>query len=335
MKKLDQYENKSLPMIGLDRTELDFGEVRYGKTITLPIKVTNTGNVVAQFRLVPKLDESKFCKPWLTVLPTYGMLIPGENETSINFTIQVNNEIASSLNSGKDVLEDIIILRLENGRDYYITIRGKYGRSCFGMSLDDLVMYNDPIRSVPLDPIKRVEKYGSDQTAVLCVPKELWRIVDAIYEKGLHERELFSISGYIEEVQRIRECLDTGEAFGNFRIHSMADVLLSFLSSLSATVVPSNLLPTLEVDAQNLQGYARTFLEGLPPIHYNVFVYIISFFRECLLFQQSNQLTTAKLARICVSCLVSGNQMDESKQANQRRSGMQLLMVHFLESSLI
>jgi phosphatidylinositol-bisphosphatase len=57
MKKLDQYENKSLPMIGLDRTELDFGEVRYGKKIQLPIKITNTGNVVAQFRLVPKLDE--------------------------------------------------------------------------------------------------------------------------------------------------------------------------------------------------------------------------------------------------------------------------------------
>lgn len=57
MKTLDQYENKSLPMIGLDSTELDFGEVRYGKKITLPIKITNTGNVVAQFRLVPKLDE--------------------------------------------------------------------------------------------------------------------------------------------------------------------------------------------------------------------------------------------------------------------------------------
>ncbi len=269
------------------------------------------------------------------MLPTYGMLIPGEKETSINFTIQVNNEIASALNSGKDILEDIIILRLENGRDYYITIRGKYGRSCFGMSLDELVMYNDPIRSVPLDPVKRVEKYGGDQTAVLCVPKELWRIVDAIYEKGLHEKELFSISGYNEEIQRIRECLDTGEAFGDFRIHSMVDVLVSFLSSLSATVVPPTLLPALEIDAANLQGFARSFLEGLPPIHYNVFVYIISFFRECLLFQQSNQLSTAKLARICVSCLVNGNQVDESRQASQRQKGMHLLMMHFLESSSI
>jgi len=333
--RLDQYENKSLPMIGLDRTELDFGEVRYGRRITLPIKVTNTGNVVAHFRLVPKLDESKYCKPWLAVLPTYGMLIPGEKETTINFTVEVNNDIASALNSGKDVLDDIIILRLENGRDYYITVRGRYGRSCFGMSLDELVMYNDPIRTVPLDPVKRIEKYGSDQTAVLCVPKELWRIVDAIYEKGLHERELFGISGYIEETQHIRECLDTSKPFGNFRVHSMADVLVSFLSSLSSTVVPSTLLPTLEVDAQNVQGYARTFLEGLPPIHYNVFVYIISFFRECLLFQQSNQLTTAKVARLCVTCLVTGNQMDESKQAQQRRHGISLLMIHFLESSSI
>ena len=204
------------------------------------------------------------------------------------------------------------------------------------MSLDELVMYNDPIRSVPLDPVKRVEKYGDDQTAVLCIPKELWRIVDAIYEKGLHERDLFSISGYEEEIQQIRECLDTGEAFGNFSIHSMGDVFVSFLSSLSSTVVPPTLLPGLEVDAQNLQGIARSFLEGLPPIHYNVFVYIISFFRECLLFQQSNHLDASKLARICVRCLVRGNQMfDEGRQSTQRQNNMHILMVHFLESSSI
>ena len=60
MKCLDEYENQSLPMVGLDRTELDFGEVRYGRTKTMPIRITNTGKVVAQFRLVPKLDEVSF-----------------------------------------------------------------------------------------------------------------------------------------------------------------------------------------------------------------------------------------------------------------------------------
>lgn len=54
---LDRYENQSLPMVGLDRVELDFGQIRYDQSITLPIQITNTGNVCAQFRFVPKLDE--------------------------------------------------------------------------------------------------------------------------------------------------------------------------------------------------------------------------------------------------------------------------------------
>jgi inositol polyphosphate 5-phosphatase INPP5B/F len=57
MRKLDRYENKSLPIVGLDRVSLDFGEIRYGQRLSLPIQITNRGIVVAQFRLVPKLDE--------------------------------------------------------------------------------------------------------------------------------------------------------------------------------------------------------------------------------------------------------------------------------------
>lgn len=57
MHLLDRFENQTLPMVGLDRINLEFGQVRYGQSVALPITVTNTGNVVAQFRLVPKLDE--------------------------------------------------------------------------------------------------------------------------------------------------------------------------------------------------------------------------------------------------------------------------------------
>jgi inositol polyphosphate 5-phosphatase INPP5B/F len=57
MRKLDRYENKALPIVGLDRASLDFGEIRYGQRVSLPIQIANRGIVVAQFRLVPKLDE--------------------------------------------------------------------------------------------------------------------------------------------------------------------------------------------------------------------------------------------------------------------------------------
>ena len=57
MKKLDQYENSTLPVVEMDKTELDFGEVRYNLMKTVSMKIKNTGKVAARFRLVPKLDD--------------------------------------------------------------------------------------------------------------------------------------------------------------------------------------------------------------------------------------------------------------------------------------
>ena len=266
----------------------------------------------------------------MTVTPTYGMLIPSE-QTEIEFTIGIDNLTANALNTNKEVLEDVLILRLENGRDYYISVSGSYARSCFGMSVEELVLYADPIRNVPLDPILRAEKYDFNAKAAMCVPKELWRIIDAIYERGLDERDLFSTPGSPDEVNQIRECLDTGASFENFSVHSMAEVLISFLSNLSTPIVSPSLFPTLDIDAQNIQAFARKFLEDMPPIQYNVFIYIVSFFREVLLHRQRNKLSPAKIARICCSCLVSSSQgsPDESK------GNMQQLMLHFLETNSI
>ena len=71
MKLLDRYENQTLPMVGLDRVSLDFGEIRYEQTASLPIKITNTGSVLAQFRLVPKLDEVSLCIALILILDKF------------------------------------------------------------------------------------------------------------------------------------------------------------------------------------------------------------------------------------------------------------------------
>ena len=137
--------------------------------------------------------------------------MPGET-TSIEFTVTIDFATASILNSGNGTLNDILILRLEKGRDYYISLTGNYARSCFGMTLDELVMYNVPIRSVPLDAEKRAES-GIAANASLCIPKELWRILDSLNERGLNYPDLFSVPGLEKECREIRECLDTGNLF--------------------------------------------------------------------------------------------------------------------------
>jgi inositol polyphosphate 5-phosphatase INPP5B/F len=263
----------------------------------------------------------------------FGMLIPGEQPSQIDFTMTVNKHTAQLLNSGREVLQDIIILRLENGRDYYITVKAMFARTCFGMSVDELVLYPQPIRNVPIDPIERAKQKDVTSTTALCVPKELWRIVDAIYEKGLGEPHLFVEPGIDEEMKQIREALDTGNPFGGpFLIHSYADILVSFLSSLASPIIPTALFPPTEIDSLNIQISARNLLEKLPPIHYNVFVYVISFFREVLQLTDHNLLTAAKVARICCSCMAPGTGLDNSNASALKRSGMQLIVLHLLET---
>lgn len=275
----------------------------------------------------------------MTVSPTYGMLIPGEQTATVNVTVTIDNNTAQQLNSRREVLNDILVLRLENGRDYYITVTGYYARSCFGMNLDELVLYKDPIREVPLDSIERAEKYMDDMATIpanaLCIPKELWRVADAIYEKGLQHSDIFVASGNPEDVKKIREALDTGAAFKQANIHSYVDTFLQFLSSLSVPVVPATLFPTVEINSENIQAMSRRFLEELPPIHYNVFVYVISFFREILLYREHNGLTAAKLARVCVKHCSPMPNVVMDPTTMQRRAGMHLIMLHLLETSSI
>ena len=88
----------------LDKIGIDFKEVFYETKASESILLTNTGSVVAHFRLVPKLEEVALCKPWISVNPSFGMLIPGES-AKINFTVNVDNATATKLNMGKDIFE--------------------------------------------------------------------------------------------------------------------------------------------------------------------------------------------------------------------------------------
>ncbi|GMH76240.1 hypothetical protein TrLO_g4041 [Triparma laevis f. longispina] len=331
MRTLDKFENQSLPKVNLNKIDVDFGELYYENKSSESLLVTNSGKVVAHFRLVPKLEDEGLCKDWISVSPTFGMLIPGESMT-INFSINLDNKTAQQLNLGRESLDDIIILRLENGRDHYLTVSGKYARSCFGMSLRDLVVIGEPVRDLPLEPEARAEFEKKHPPSSLSVPKELWRIVDAINEKGLHEKDLFLQPGFAAEVKQIRECLDTSSDFGLFHVHSMCEALVSFLSSLSEPLIPSFSTPIVEIDQQNIMPWSRRFLEELPPIHYNCFVYIISFLREVLLFSKNNGLTAAKLARVCSNCMI---QSDGGKNEVGRSRSMALIFLHFLTTNTL
>ena len=112
------------------------------------MRIANTGSSIVHWRFVPKLEERRYCKPWLQISPSLGMLLPGET-VEIFFSVSIGTATASALNCGKDSLDDIVVLRVENGRDFYLSASATYARSCFGMSLEQLVCTHAPVRGNP------------------------------------------------------------------------------------------------------------------------------------------------------------------------------------------
>jgi phosphatidylinositol-bisphosphatase len=210
LRELDKYENECMPDAKVSPLFFDFGEIAYLVPKVLSLTIENVGQVFLQFRFVPKLEQESYCKPWLWVNPHRGVLLPGET-ISISMTILVDATSAPALNTRQDSLDDILILHLENGKDYFLSISGQYQPTCFAQNLATLMAHKGPVR--PL-----TGHVYMDYSKPLSVPTELWRMVDFIQHNGQHLDALFLSSGDQGLIQYIRECLDTGEDFDKQRL---------------------------------------------------------------------------------------------------------------------
>ena len=155
--------------------------------------------------------------------------IPGADEATVLGSKKQSKRtliapVAQLDGGGTLVIEDILILKLENGRDFFIPISANYKNSSFGNSLDSLVRLSKhlsplmfsltvmciheqvsslrPIRKAN-DTIEEEEDESerdtegtlsddhSDATLLadhihLSIPKELWRMVDDLYQVLAH-----------------------------------------------------------------------------------------------------------------------------------------------------
>ena len=63
--------------------------------------------------------------------------------------MSVDCDSAPSLSSGQNIVDDILVLHLEGGKDFFLSVTGNYLPSCFGSSLETLVHLHTYIREVP------------------------------------------------------------------------------------------------------------------------------------------------------------------------------------------
>jgi len=207
-----------------------------------------------------------------------------------------------ALNTGKDSLDDIIVLHIINGKDYFITVDSEWLPSCYGIALEALVQMKDSVRGIATSP----QTTNSTNTP-LSVPREIWRMLDFLFVHGLSTPGLFLVSGQSEILSKVRHALSTGTDFDfdpAAGVHSMAEAFVEFLDALPEPVIPYFATEKC-IEASPMLSLSKAAVQALPSIHYNVFVYIMSFLREVLNASKSDedidQLNADRLGNLSVN----------------------------------
>ena len=184
---------------------VQFGQIHYRVIKQRSITIANTSQISATFSFVGKgLDDSTsspISLPWLHVEPFTTVddlhedrskvqahdkctLSPGETKT-IQLSIEVfDPELVVGLNNYTSSLEDVLILRVSDGRDHFLPIKATWLPTCFCRTLDELVLAPDGgVRKIPKHASNR-DGTGRDgiksSAAHHSAPKELFALTETI-----------------------------------------------------------------------------------------------------------------------------------------------------------
>ncbi|KAL2053323.1 hypothetical protein ABVK25_006316 [Lepraria finkii] len=279
-RELDKAENEGRPVVTIvvdhhresDATHtnsgpkyegVDFGHVKYDHLKTRNVTIANTGRVPATVGFIDRsVDTGQprgVSPPWLSIHfdrlshnnnPNPGTLQeytlqPGD-AVNVELTLHITDmDIVRRLSEGEDSLEDVLVLRIQNGRDYFLPIRGIWLQSAFGRSIEKLVRIPEGgVRKLqhqkPAGSSHSSHHHHDDKESDAVkwsAPRELFRLTEAIEsftersmaEWGMRGEEgeppwekeaAWPFSGFVSEEkergvlrERVREGLDTNQPF--------------------------------------------------------------------------------------------------------------------------
>jgi phosphatidylinositol-bisphosphatase len=293
---------------------VNFGEIRFGVKQVASLTLANTGRVPATFSFVdkPTTDEhgETSMAPWLTT--SFIHLEHGsdaKDETAREVTLEPGETVNAMLkayvgeipqvrmlNDGKISLEEVLVLRVTDGRDHFIPVRATWSPTCIGRSVEELIRVPDGgLRQFAKSQAEaakgRLGSISSHLPVHFAAPKELFKLTEAVEtlveraladEQMLEECQIPTDAGWPfdsttwksadEETRRshmtrLIDVLDNDEpllaAFAPEvssleRLESVSEVMLLFLNSLTDGIIPWSLWARVEKAPLTVLGQAAS-----------------------------------------------------------------------------
>ena len=261
LKDLDKYENEATPSIRVSSgdDDLDFGSIFYAQAKITVLTLRNVGNVVANFRFKPNF------KPWLAPMPIAGSILPGA-AVMVKVTVCVDEDTAYKLNTGKDRLEEVLVVSVEDGADCFVAVSGLWQATCICNDLENLALNRG----------ERSAYASSDPPAGgSSIPKELYRICEYLTSQPSTGLKYFTKKSTASVLDQVQYAIDIDEDFPDIahpeRAHALCEILISLLTNLHSAIIPKELITrTGEKDPWLI-------LDALPSLNANVLIYLKGF----------------------------------------------------------
>lgn len=339
VRSLDKMENASIPSVSLSKREFCFQNVKFME-LHIETFVIHNGQVPCQFEFINKPDEDSYCKQWLNANPSRGFLLP-DSDVEIVLELFVNKTTATQLNSGEDKIEDILVLHLDRGKDYFLPVTGNYLPSCFGSPIHSLCYMKKPILHLPLETIRELtlmplhtEDVGNPSDKPLEIPKELWLMIDYLYKNAMEQEDLFQQPGIRPHFETIRDYLDSGKTdkLNTITNHSVAEALLLFLESLPEPVICYSAYYNCLECSGNYTA-SKQVISTLPEVHRNVFNYLMSFLQELLRKSTKNHLDENILASLFGSLLLRNPAGHQRLDIAEKKKAQEFIHQYLCNSS--
>ncbi|KAL6879950.1 phosphatidylinositol polyphosphate phosphatase [Trichoderma longibrachiatum] len=306
--ELDRAENEGRPGVtliiegghGAMDGVVDFGEVGFFETHSCSITIANTSSAAASFEFLHETqtsEDDQGAAKWLKTsfhrpdedgtkskLGSSVTLEPGETILAIVEARVSEISHVRTLNDASSKLDDVLVLRVEGGKDHFVPVRGAWLPSCFGRSIDELIRVPEcGIRKFIMEKgIQGAITYDWD---VHCsAPRELFKLTEVVQtmaERCVADEAMLEnmtlprdpgwpldaatwtvAAGKRDELKAaLITALDTNapladampvELLSTHKLEIYSSILLLFLSSLTDGLVPPHIWAKLSIELPNL-----------------------------------------------------------------------------------